>query len=450
MGAGVARDAALRGLKVALVEKYDFASGTSSRSSKLIHGGLRYLEQCRFRLVREACRERGILLRIAPHLVRPLSILLPVYRDSRRSLGRIRAGLWLYDHIAGERIQPHRILSWEETLAEEPSLFPEGLMGGALFFDCQEDDARLVIENLMAAADAGACVANYIELIGFIGKDRLVAAQGRDRQTGGEFHIAARSFVNAAGNMARNIARKAGGDLSTMPQIRHTKGAHILLPRLTRKHGLLLTSPLDGRVFFALPWSERFTLVGTTDTDDQLHGEDVYASGEDVRYLLNSLARYLPKQLRERVLITFAGLRALADGGEGDPSRASRKHQIVDHGNGMFSLVGGKFTTYRWIAEQTTDRLMQLLGRASVRCVTGTQPLPIREVSVAHAVRDEMALTLTDVMKRRLGLFLSEGGGREQAGAIAAEMQPLLGWSDAERQQQVADYLAEVERNLPQ
>ncbi len=449
MGTGIARDAALRGLKVALVQKNDFASGTSSRSSKLIHGGLRYLEQGRIRLVRQACHERAILHRIAPYLVKPISILMPIYQDSRVPLWKIRVGLWLYDHLAGDNIEPHRILSRDEVLAEEPELNPTGLVGGALFYDCQEDDARFVVETLMSAADAGACVANYVEITQFRhGDGQLIAAYACDRISGGEFDVTASLFINAAGNLVAAVGGIA--DVIHPPRIRATKGVHLLLPRLIRRHGTLLAAR-DGRVFFALPWRENSTLVGTTDTDFAGDPDRIYPDADDAIYLLNSLSRYFPpeKLTPDQIHISFAGLRALAIGNGGSPSSVSREHRIVNHRNGLISIIGGKFTTHRLIAEQTVDTILRTLDRHREDCVTAEQPLPSREISIERAVTDEMALTLTDVMWRRLGLFLTADAGRAQAPLIAAQMQPLLGWSDAEREKQLADYFAEVERNIP-
>ena len=227
-GAGVARDAVLRGLSVALIDKGDFAGGTSSRSSKLIHGGFRYLEQYAFGLVAEACRERQILQRLAPHLVHSQPFLFPVYKGDPRSLAKVRLGMTLYDLMAhGRNVAPHQTLSAEDTLAKEPALARAGLRGSVLFYDCQEDDARFCVATILHAAECGAVCANYCELTGFtVREDRLVAARVADRLgNAGEFEISARAFVNAAGPWVGTVAGLApsgGARLTLSP----TKGVH--------------------------------------------------------------------------------------------------------------------------------------------------------------------------------------------------------------------------------
>ena len=238
-GAGVARDAALRGLRVALVEQADFASGTSSRSSKLIHGGFRYLAQRDFKLVFEACRERRILQRIAPHLVKPLPFLFPVYKGGPISLTKLRLGMTLYDWLALYRnVAPHRTLSAEQALAQEPTLSRDGLLGAVEFYDCQEDDARFCIENILHATELGAACVNYCALTGFETRgDRIVAAQVSDQLGTNSFQIAARVFINAAGPWVDKVCSLTPFT-AKQPLISPTKGVHLLLPKLTQQHAI--------------------------------------------------------------------------------------------------------------------------------------------------------------------------------------------------------------------
>ena len=234
-GAGVARDAALRGLRVGLIEKADFASGTSSRSSKLIHGGFRYLEQRDFRLVFEASRERQILQRIAPHLVRPLPYLFPIFEGGPISLTKLRLGMSLYDGLALYRnVARHRTLSAKRVMDMEPALSKRGLRGAVSFYDCQEDDARFCVEHILHATELGATCLNYCALTGFVTReDRIVAARVRDETSGSAFEIAARVFVNATGPWVERVCALTPFDATTV-HLSPTKGVHLVVPRLTR------------------------------------------------------------------------------------------------------------------------------------------------------------------------------------------------------------------------
>src|SRR5438128_349495 len=251
-GAGIARDAALRGLRVALIDKADFASGTSSRSSKLIHGGFRYLEQAACRLVMESCRERQVLQKMAPHLIRPLPFLLPVYQGDQRSLGKMRIGMALYDVLALYRnYARHRGLSASATIGKEPHLAKQGLLGSILYYDCQEDDARFCVENILHAAQLGTVCVNYCELSGFVSQnDSIVAATVEDRTGHAALEVRAKCFINAAGPWVDRVAGLAGAGNS---YLKPTKGVHILLPQLTEHHAIAFQAKRDGRIMFVLP-----------------------------------------------------------------------------------------------------------------------------------------------------------------------------------------------------
>ncbi|HLY37816.1 MAG TPA: glycerol-3-phosphate dehydrogenase [Candidatus Binatia bacterium] len=386
-GAGIARDAAMRGLRVAVVERGDFASGTSSRSSKLIHGGLRYLEQGHLRLVLEAVRERERLRRLAPHLVRPQEFIFPIYRDGPVGRLTLAAGLWAYDVLAGLwNVHRHRMLGRAALEAAEPALRRDGLVGAGQYWDCRTDDARLVLETMMAAAAEGAVVLSYAEVTAFENAGgRIAAARVTDRIGGTELVVHARVFVNAAGPW---VDRVVALEARAAPRLRLTKGVHVVVPRARVKNraAIVLHAVRDRRVMFAIPWGEQ-TLIGTTDTDHP-GGPDVPPTVErdDVDYLLETVNHYFPdaRLAAGDVLGTFAGLRPLvAPRGPAtlSPSSVSREQEIVTGPAGLISIAGGKLTTYRLIAASVVDRVVAALRAAGDRrrfgrCRTGDVPLP--------------------------------------------------------------------------
>jgi glycerol-3-phosphate dehydrogenase len=368
-GAGIARDAALRGFRTAVVDKGDFAGGTSSRSSRLVHGGLRYLEQYDFGLVRQASRERRVLLTIAPHLVHPLPFVLPAYRGARVPAWRLRCGLWLYDLLAGfHNVRLHRWLGRKATLRLEPALRDKDLTGAALYYDAQTDDARLTLATIRAAARAGALIASYTEVTGLLKPDGQVrGATVRDTLTGQACTIRALVVVNATGPWVDAVRRLE--DPAVEPVLRLTKGTHVAVPRQRVGHtkALTLTSPLDGRVMFVLPWGE-LSYIGTTDTDEDVSPDDVRATGPDVIYLLRSANWFFPTaRLSPRdVVSTWAGLRPLLrpeGGGDRDtaPSATSREHRVIESAGGLVTIAGGKLTTYRLMARDVVDRVASRL-----------------------------------------------------------------------------------------
>ena len=375
-GAGIARDAALRGIRTALVDKGDFGGATSSRSSRLIHGGLRYLEQGDLHLVREASRERRVLLNIAPHLVRPLPFLFPVYRGARVPPWKLRVGMWLYDALAGfQNTHRHRWLGRKGVARLEPRLRSKGLRGAALYYDAQADDARLVLATLRSAAQAGALVANYATATSLLKSDGVVrGATVSDGLDGRPYTVRALVVVNATGPWVDAI--RASDDPHAAPLLRLTKGAHVAVPRarIGHTHGVTLTSPLDGRVMFVLPWGD-LSYIGTTDTDEAVSPDDVRATGADAVYLLRSANALFPdaRLAPREVVATWAALRPLlAPEREVSASQVSREHRVVEASSGLITIAGGKLTTYRVMGRDVADRVARRL-----RALDG-RPLPRR------------------------------------------------------------------------
>ena len=390
-GAGIARDAARRGLKVALLEMDDLASGTSSSSSKLIHGGIRYLEQLEFSLVFESVSERRILLDIAPHLVNPLGFLFPVYRGSRRALTTINAGMWLYEGLSLFRSpKRHRTLNPDQIRQEEPALKVDNIKGAPLYYDCSTDDARLTLESALDAADNGAIITTWARAEEFITDDngRVVGAVARDMLTGKTRSIRAQAVINATGPWTDRILAKNREGSSEM--LRPTKGVHVVVEReaLPVNNAVVCFHPEDGRVLFAIPWGGR-TYLGTTDTDYEGDPAEVRADLVDVDYLINAANLYFPAHQLERkhVISTWAGLRPLvrppsADDDEIDESSVSREHQIVVGTDGVITIAGGKLTTYRKMSKEVVDMAVKMLRLAN--------QLPSRPLFDAHTDREPL------------------------------------------------------------
>ncbi|MBI4576721.1 MAG: glycerol-3-phosphate dehydrogenase/oxidase [Planctomycetes bacterium] len=364
-GAGIALDAALRGFSVALLERSDFGSGTSGASSKLIHGGLRYLEQARLGLVLEGVRERSALLRNAPHRVRRLPFLVPVYEGAPRGRLALEAGLVLYDGMALLRAPGlHRPLGAASLRALEPSLVPAGLRGGALFWDCATDDARLTLEVVRAATEAGALAANHLRVRSLmVEKGRVTGVIARDELGGSTFPLDARVVVNATGPWVDEVRRALPS--APGPLLRPSRGSHVVLPRsrLALRHAVVMRSPRDGRVTFAIPWGEA-TLVGTTEVEHEGSADGVVPTGAEVDYLLEVVARHFPTSGvgRDDVLSAWSGLRPLLGAGApGGLSAASREFVVEESREGLLTVAGGKLTGYRLMAERTVDRLASTL-----------------------------------------------------------------------------------------
>jgi glycerol-3-phosphate dehydrogenase len=385
-GAATAREAALRGLKVALVDARDFAHATSSRSSKLIHGGLRYLEQFDFLLVRESRRERRLLVELAPHLARPVPFLLPIYKGDPYYPLKIRAGLCIYDLLGNlGRHDRHRMLSPEEALQLIPSLRPEGLRAAAVYHDSETDDARLTLENVLDAAEHGAVVANYVEIralslsTGARGRSgEVVAAEAEDRLTGRRLEIAGRFWVNATGPWVDHVrALLPGYDGSRT--IRLTRGTHIVLPPVSASCALFAAILPDERIFVMPPW-HGYALLGTTDTDFAGDPASVRPERADVEYLLGAVNRVLrrPFSLQD-VVGSFAGLRALAMEPGRSPSANTREHRFHEERSAwnFISICGGKLTTARALGEKLAGQVLRRLGARPRKALSSRQlPLP--------------------------------------------------------------------------
>lgn len=367
VGCGIARDASLRGLSVGLVEREDIGAGTTSRSTRLIHGGLRYLELLDFGLVRADMREREILLRIAPHLVRPLPFLVPMYGWPTWKRDRLRLGMVLYDLLSYDKSLPwHRFFSREETLGTEPGLNPRGLQGAARYFDCQvEFPERLALANAVDAAEHGALVRTYTAVERFCREgNRVVGVEVRDLGSDRRVVIRAGTVVNATGPWLDQSL--AGVEDLAQPLLRTTKGVHLVMPHMT-DNAILLMAERDSRVFFVVPWFG-YSLVGTTDTDYPDDPTRAHVDETDVAYLLRETASALPNATNAPVYYGMAGVRALVRKEGVKEGQVSRKHAVRDHARtggpaGLVSVLGGKITAYRDIAEEVTDVIVDRLGR---------------------------------------------------------------------------------------
>ena len=471
-GAGIARDAALRGLSVALLERDDFASGTSSRSSRLVHGGVRYLEHGFFHLVFESSRERRILLRIAPHLVKPLQFTWPVYRGARIPRWKLAAGLWLYDLLAAFRnVARHHGLSAAQVIEVEPNLKREGLRGGATYFDAATNDARLTIANVVDAVAAGAAALNHAEVTSLaFDRGRVTGVSVRDCFTQRLFEVRAKAVVNATGPWTDAISRIESP--SSRPSVLGTKGVHIAVPaeRVGNRAAIAMLAPADQRVMFVLPGGSH-TIIGTTDTATEERPDQVRATRADVQYLLDGANSYFPgaKLTADDVVCAWAGIRPLiASGNAGDPAGASREHAITVGPRSVIAVTGGKLTTYRSMAGEVVDRVETFLGRQRTESGTSTRMLPgsfvrpadsswrsaplvaglqYTEDDVVAAADHEFACTIADVLVRRTHLaFETRDHGLSVAPRVAEILAQRLGWPVPELARALADYRDEVKR----
>jgi glycerol-3-phosphate dehydrogenase len=486
VGAGIARDAARRGLTVALFERDDFGSGTTAASTRLIHGGLRYLATGDLRLVRLDLRERETLLRIAPHLVAPLPFLLPLARGRTIERLKLRLGMLLYDALSYDKSLPsHRVLDARERSLLEPGLDATRFDGAALYYDAQVfSPERLALENIVDAVAHGAIAVNHAEVTAPIYvADRLAGVRVKDRLTGEERSLQARLVVNAAGPwLDLATARLAANRPS---HLRTTKGVHIACERFT-EHAVALESAVDGRLVFAIPWAG-FTWLGTTDTDFTGDPATASATRDDVDYLIDSVAPALPAVRRARRYWACAGVRALVGSG-GSASDVTRMHRIVAEVPGLLSVVGGKITGYRAIAEDVTDRVCHELrvtrksstqdplpgagparseiphldriygSRAAlVLALAEREPTlgaslapgyPDIAAQVAFSVRYEWCERLEDFMLRRSYLGFTPDRGAGAADAVSYRMQRELQWSEERRRSEARTYRARVERDL--
>ena len=513
-GAGIARDASLRGLKVLLLDKGDIASGTTSWSTRLIHGGLRYLEHGEVGLVRESLREREVLFRIAPHLVRPLPIIIPIYAQGKRGPWMIRAGMIAYDLLSFDKsLEHHRSLSREETLRRIPGLESDGLQGAVVYYDAQvEYPERLAVENALAAREQGAVILTYARV------DRLIMENGRvkgveftDLLDQGIHMVRAPVTVNVAGPWVDGVLASLDQPMKRM--IGGTKGSHLVVDPFpgAPKEALYVEALADQRPFFIIPWNGHY-LIGTTDSAYDGDLDQVEASEEEINYLIREANRVIPaaQLTRDDILFTYSGVRPLPFSDSQDEKSITRRYFIHDHEptlDGLISIVGGKLTTYRSLAEQAVDTLFKKLGRRSPECVTARRVLPgamtdnllaFRDWLMSHSplpeaatdrlwriygkraadvlqfVADdpglrepfspktgaiaaeillsfqvEMAETLCDCLLRRtmVGIGPAAGIGADEAAAKIA--QKYLGWCESRAQREVSAYRKYLRRFHP-
>jgi len=505
-GAGVALEAAARGLRVALLEQGDFAGGTSSRSTKLIHGGIRYLAQGHIGLVRESLRQRGELLRAAPDLVRPLPFVIPLYRGLRRPLGLrvpsmframtplgVKAGLWFYDRLAAAPSLRHQTLSGADATARIPDLCTDRLQAVFLYYDAQTDDVRLTHAVLSRARRLGALTLNYCRVDALVRDGRRIGGVVfEDRLTGRVGEARARHVVNASGVWAERVAA-----MDAPPEFRITagKGIHLVLRpgAVSLNSALVIPETDDGRLAFLVPWIGGRIMLGTT--DDRYDGplDAPTAKAEEIAYLLDHANRYLNRQLsRADVVGIFAGLRPLIGSREGPSAALSREHAVIESPGGLISIIGGKLTSFRQMARDVVGRLgapsRGTKYEISAKSVPGTglrhlpdeqrdylvdhygdsvpailavgveQPdtlrafvddLPICPAEVIHACRAEMAVSLADVMLLRTRLsVLCADGGQTAVDHVEAVMARELGWDDAERRRQRERWEAVIGQEL--
>ena len=500
VGAGLARDAAMRGLRVALVEQRDFAGGTSSQTSKLIHGGLRYLEHGRLRLVFESLHERQVLHTIAPQLVWPLPLLIPMYRGDARPPWMIGLGLAVYGGLA--MAGGYGVRSGAEGLRREPHLSREGLRAVASYADCQMDDARLCLANILQAISFGAVCCNYLKVLAFEkSSGQVCGAMVEDVRTEQMFEVKASVLVNATGPWGDGIRHLS--DPRVGKRLAPSKGIHLVVKRLAT-HGLFVEARHDRRMLFILPW-EGQTLIGTTESPNVPQLDELSAEVEEVEYLLAEVNRVLPESHLgpSDVLATFAGARPLLASGVSS-SHASREHRIEVDRFGLVSVLGGKYTTYRRIAQQTLDLIVRQWGLKAERCLTDqitllepthpvvldrwqevTRQLPqemlnrwlvrygtaafqllhlvefeprlaqsicphhdITGAELVHGLQEELACTLTDLLVRRTRIAFSHCQGLDALSTLTDLLRRYGRLNPAQVQEQVDDYRRFLAKNL--
>jgi glycerol-3-phosphate dehydrogenase len=500
-GAGCALDAASRGLRTALVERGDFASGTSSKSSKLVHGGIRYLQQREFGLVYEGLRERQLAIENAPHLVRVLPFLIPLLtRDglvNRRLSRAFGMAMWAYDLTGGLRIRKlHERINRDEALAHMPTLRRQKVTGAYLYFDAHADDARLTLTIARTAAAHGAAIANYVPVSGIV-KNATGAASGvRVTADGTEIEVRARAIVNATGVWADDV--RALDEQTHPASLQPAKGVHVTLPWSKVRNDIAAIVPVakDRRSIFVIPWGD-FTYVGTTDTEYSGSIDDPQCTSDDVAYLLGALNDAIEEPVGPSdVLATWAGLRPLLrTAANARTADLSRRHGVQVSESGMVTITGGKLTTYRSMAEDTVDHVAKLLGRGKLACRTRKLPLlggadfeppaatgspslhdhlarrfgseagavealvrddptlgealvpglPYLRAEAVHAARHEMARTVDDVLSRRTrARLLARDASGDAARSVATVLARELGWDDAECERQASSYRAAV------
>ena len=482
-GLGAAVDSASRGFKTLLLEQHDFAKGTSSRSTKLIHGGLRYLQQGNLSLVIEALRERGLLCQNAPHLVHPLPFLVPNYKWWEGPFYGI--GVKVYDFLAGSLgLEASRHLNKKETLKRLPTLESEGLRGGVIYFDGQFDDARLAITLARTATDLGGTLINYMKVTNLIKKKgHCIGVKATDIESRKEYSLTSKVIINATGVFSDHIRQL--DDRKSFPIIAPSQGTHLVLPRefLPCDTAILIPHTEDNRVLFLVPWHDK-VLLGTTDIAISKIPLEPFAQKKEIAFLLNHAAHYLTKTPKPSdVLSVFTGIRPLVRSDETDTtSSLSRDHRILVAKSGLITIVGGKWTTYRQMAEDVITKAIQTSSLPDHPCITRTLPLhgfekklnpedpwsvygsdrlileamikerktleklihpklPYKQVEVVFAARKEMALTVEDVLSRRTrSLLLDAEASLEASPLVAKLLAKELDKNKAWEKKQIEDY----------
>jgi glycerol-3-phosphate dehydrogenase len=505
-GAGVARDAASRGMKVALVEAKDFASGTSSRSSKLIHGGIRYLENLEFHLVFEALNERTRLFEMAPHLVHPLRFMIPLYENSRVGMFKMGLGMWLYDALSlFQAPELHERLNGEESLKRMPTLQPHQLKGSYVYSDAYMDDDRLVHETLRSANELGALAANFVKATGagFSSAGKIESVDCEDQLTQKKFKIRAKHVVSCVGPWTDDLGPKLLKDWKSI--LRATKGVHLTFEKSRLPLSSAVVMAESDRIIFGIPRHD-MVIIGTTDTDFKELPDGVVADPEDVKYLLDVITSYFPGAniTAKDILSSYAGVRPLVKDDSSSEGKTSREHVIIDDHRGVTLVAGGKYTTYRLMSEQVVqhslkffdleervrygktdttrplnsftsiEAFQQALSSASVwaretgRSESETLKLAERygmegaeilhrypahytywQLEAAQAIDHTLCLNLTDFYARRVPLFLAEPHhGMPQLESICQVFRERFAWTDTELQQQKEQLRVYMEHEL--
>jgi glycerol-3-phosphate dehydrogenase len=490
-GLGIAVDAASRGCKTVLLEKYDFAKGTSSRSTKLVHGGVRYLQQGNIKLVMEALKERGLLKKNAPHLVKNQSFVIPNYKWWENSFYGI--GLKVYDWMAGSLgLGPSQFLSKEETLALAPNLDEDGLRGGVLYYDGQFDDARLAVHLAMTAADHGAVIVNYMGVEGLMKADgKVCGVIAKDNAENKQYEIKAKAVINATGIFSDSIAKM--DDKNSEPLISHSQGIHLVFDKefLLTDTAIMIPRTDDGRVLFAVPWHNK-TIVGTTDTPVASASEEPIALKEEIEFVMQHIHRYLKKDpAYTDIRSVFAGLRPLVKSNSKLTSAISRDHHIAVSDSELISITGGKWTTYRKMAEDVMEIAVHKAGMNDKECVTknlrihgykesnsykmplyyyGTDEdaigtlikndnslselihpsLPYIKAEIVWAVRNEMCMTVEDALSRRTrALMLDAKAAIESAPPVAVMMAKEMSKDESWIKEQINIFNSVAKNYLP-
>lgn len=509
-GAGIARDASERGLKVLLLEKEDFGAGCTAASTRIKHGGLRYLEHFEFGLVKESLAERKLSLKNENHLVKPLEFHIPIYKTDKRGYFLIKLGMLLYDFLSYDKSLPWHKMYYGDTFKNiEPAIESEGLVGGAVFHDAQVSfPERVCLENILMARQNGAIVLNHAEVTKInLQNNEISSLEFFDHLQNKKFTAKSKSFVNASGPWLDNLCSLVGKNIDR--KISGTKGSHLVVKQFPQgpKHALLLQAKSDGRPFFIIPWQEYY-LIGTTDISFNGDLNHVRASTDEVNYLIEESNKTLKhkKLSKEDILFTYSGIRPLPYTAGSTPASITRRHLIFDHKdegvNNLFSIIGGKLTTYRLLAEQTVNLIYNKIGYDFVKTKTRTVPLlgavegNIEEykneeiksskkkhmldsditahlidlygkrytevlhqlknnkelgyllsshnldirAQIDYAISAELAYTITDILLRRLSLGLSEGLGEDAIDYTAGKLKQLHNYTDSQINNQKQNY----------